>query len=471
MADKLRYSFEDAGAFLLAEGPRWMTIFLICFAPFCYGLRDGAGEDFFAAVSFFAFFIFAWKCFLDGKWPRLPAWLLFCLAWILLQGFWMTLNANSHYRFHHDLVTVRFLELAPFPELPGSRTRFKSPDHFYPQVGVLCLMIIVINTPRSVRERYLQIMAGTAIVFALFGITTKLWGVEALKPIWGLKLDSQYISVFGTYRYHGNAGTYLAIGLALTFGAVLSAGFKHGRPRAILFTIGLPALMLAAALNTSRAGWALAIYVTGSALIAFVGGLLKSEAIRSRINMRQAASVGVAILLILTAAFVTFWADKEQKLKRLDLAAEQITTRYPLFLFQEMAKDTPMFGFGPGSFPMVFPKYQVQFQGHFPMHLWLNEAHQDYFQFFFDWGPVGAIPWMVLFFAPILSAIRRPTSEHPVSEPFQFMGIAALSAVLIHAVHDFPLQVTSLLFYFGLIAACLTVPAGNGVAGEKPAGL
>jgi len=105
------------------------------------------------------------------------------------------------------------------------------------------------------------------------------------------------------------------------------------------------------------------------------------------------------------------------------------------------------------------------------MHSWLNEAHQDYFQFFFDWGPVGMTPWMVLFFAPILTAIRRPTSGHPVSEPFQFMGIAALSAVLIHAVLDFPLQVTSILLYFGLIAACLTVSAQTGEATENAAGV
>ena len=464
MAKKFRNALEEAGAFILAEGPRWMIVFLICFAPFCYGLRDGAGEDFFAAVSFFAFFIFAWKCFLDGEWPRIPAWLLFCVSWIVLQGFWMTLNANSHYRFHDDYITVRFLELAPFPDLPGSRTRFKSPDHFYPQVGVLCLMIIVVNARRHVREQYLRLIAGVAIVFALFAITFKVWGLEGLKLIWSLDRDDSYQTVFGTYRYHGNAGTYLAIGLALTVGSILASGFSQGRPRAIFFSIGLPVLLIAAVLNTSRAGWALAIFVLCSGGIAFVGQLLHRRR-SAYMNKRVLVSGALAVLLLCSAALLTFWADSSYKLKKLEKAAEHVTSRYPMVIFKAMVADTPVFGFGPGAFPMVFPKYQVFLWGHYPMHLWLNEAHQDYFQFFFDWGAVGVWPWMAIFFLPIASAIRRPTEAHPVSEPFQFMGTAAMSAVLIHSLFDFPLQVTSLLLYFCLIAACLIVPAKGTTTG------
>jgi O-antigen ligase len=468
MAARIRESLEEAGTFILAEGPRWMIIFLIFFAPFCYGLRDGAGEDFFSGVAFFAFFLFAWKCFLDGEWPKLPAWLLFCLTWIILQGMWMTLNANSHYRFHDDYVTVRFLELASFPDLPGSRTRFKSPVHFYPQVGVFCLMIIVVNSTRQVREQYLRLLAACAIVFTVFAITMKLWGLEGLRHLWTFERDDSYKTVFGTFRYHGNAATFLAIGMALTIGSLLAGRESVKRGPKLFLSIGLLILLFGAALNTSRAGWLLAIYVCGAAAIVFLGGyLLKGDSVLR--NRRIVISSGVAALLIGTAAFLTFWADKETKVKRLETISESVTSRYPKPLFEAMAQDTPLFGFGPGAFPMVFPKYQVFIRGHMPMHLFQNEAHQDYYQYFFDWGHVGVVPWMIVFFAPILTGVRRPSKAHPIAEPLQCMGVVALSAALIHSVFDFPLQVTSLLFFFGIIAACLTTQVRLPNSPENPA--
>ena len=468
MAARIRESLEEAGTFILAEGPRWMIIFLIFFAPFCYGLRDGAGEDFFSGVAFFAFFLFAWKCFLDGEWPKLPAWLLFCLTWIILQGMWMTLNANSHYRFHDDYVTVRFLELASFPDLPGSRTRFKSPVHFYPQVGVFCLMIIVVNSTRQVREQYLRLLAACAIVFTGFAITMKLWGPEGLKYIWTLERGQHYEYIFGTFRYHGNAATFIAIGMALTIGSILAGQRSTKVGSKLLLPTGLLILLFGAAYNTSRAGWLLTIYVFGAAAIAFVAEYFLKGILRIR-SRRTMISTSVAVILISSATVLTFWADKDTKIRRLEKMKYSVTARYPKPLFEAMAQDTPLFGFGPGAFPMVFPKYQVFIRGHMPMHLFQNEAHQDYYQYFFDWGHVGVVPWMIVFFAPILTGIRRPSKAHPIAEPLQCMGIVALSAVLIHSVFDFPLQVTSLLFFFGIIAACLTTQVRLPNRPENPA--
>lgn len=243
-------------------------------------------------------------------------------------------------------------------------------------------------------------------------------------------------------------------------------------PRSV-FRVGVAVLLFALVLNTSRAGWFMAVYVVGAALFLGAGLYLRSDK-RSEIDWRKVAPVTFIVVAVCLTLGFTFMADKERRMERLAKLTRSLQNRYPLPVFSAMAAETPMSGFGPGSFPMVFPKYQVRDPSHLSTDYFLNEAHQDYFQFYFDWGAVGLGPWLMVFFIPILSAIRRRTAEHPVSEPLQFMGIVALSVVLTQAVYDFPLQVTSLLMFFGLIAACLTLPAAlqnPEETVEKPAGV
>ena len=82
----------------------------------------------FVTVAFAAFFIFCWKCYLDGRWPRVPAWMLFCMTFIALQGLWMCLNADSYYRWHRELITVRHLDMHPMLREVLSACPFQVPD-------------------------------------------------------------------------------------------------------------------------------------------------------------------------------------------------------------------------------------------------------------------------------------------------------------------------------------------------------
>jgi O-antigen ligase len=103
------------------------------------------------------------------------------------------------------------------------------------------------------------------------------------------------------------------------------------------------------------------------------------------------------------------------------------------------------FGFGPGTFSIVFPfllrEHGVELNGI------LRYAHQDYLQTLLEWGTVGFALWAVLVGGGIARvalylwrgpAIRR---EHALG-----LALTALSifGVLIHSLIDFPLQIASL---------------------------
>ncbi|MGB0581621.1 MAG: hypothetical protein ACPGVU_18135, partial [Limisphaerales bacterium] len=245
----------------LNRAPLYLIIGLLFYAPFCFGLREGAGELGFVTLSFVAFFVFCWQRFLANQWPRVPGWLLFCFAIIALQGLWMQLNANSYYLQHGVVHTVRVMDPAPFPNLPGSQNRIETPMQFHPQLAVFCLMIVILNLTASHRRLVLVCGALAAATFALVGLALKLelsfGSGHFIHWFWGLTEERSYKTIFASFRYHGNAATFLAIGLCLNLGLVFES-IGRGNPRTrSLAALGSFILMSALIVNTSRAGWAL----------------------------------------------------------------------------------------------------------------------------------------------------------------------------------------------------------------------
>ena len=104
------------------------------------------------------------------------------------------------------------------------------------------------------------------------------------------------------------------------------------------------------------------------------------------------------------------------------------------------------FGFGPGTFSIVFPSLQQEHGGE-PDGI-LRYAHQDYLQTTLEWGAIGFLLWAVLIGGGIVRAIlylwkdpRAMTREQSI-----WLALCALSlvGVLIHSLVDFPLQIASL---------------------------
>ena len=107
-------------------------------------------------------------------------------------------------------------------------------------------------------------------------------------------------------------------------------------------------------------------------------------------------------------------------------------------------------GFGPGTFPLIFPEYERLHAVEEPGRWYF--LHQDYVQIILEWGWIGAVCWAVIFFGGIGIAIRafRHLKRHDprgrISRVLPFTLIA-LGTVMLHSLVDFPLQVASLQLY------------------------
>ena len=450
------------GSEALNRTPLYLIFGLLFYAPFCFGLREGAGETGFVTLAFFAFFVFCWDRFLNEQWPRVPVWLIFCFAIIALQGLWMQLNANSHYVWHDVVKTVRIMDPAPFPNLPGSRHRIETPIQFYPQLGVFCLMIILVNLTSAKRRQVL--IAGTlaAVAFATIGLMMKLdlrFGQGTMiRWYWDLDEPRFYSTVFAGYRYHGNAATFLTIGLCLNLGLVLETLQTRNLRMRTLASIGTGIMLFSLIINTSRAGWVLAVIV-----VLLFGKRMLWNLWQQR-DQGGLVSRGIVVALVVAVAlgilaYSSLNSDDGYRQAKLSNISESLSKRFPAVLFWEMWKETPVLGFGPGAFAAVFPKYQLLHPGHLSMEWYLNEAHQDYVQILLDWGVPAFVCWILIFLCPLFSRASRDADD-----PHVLTCRIVAFAVLLHAMADFPLQVTSLLLYFGLALAYLTARQAPEVA-------
>jgi hypothetical protein len=111
--------------------------------------------------------------------------------------------------------------------------------------------------------------------------------------------------------------------------------------------------------------------------------------------------------------------------------------------------DARLCGFGPGTFRVVFPTYNIGSVNQAPGS-W-RFLHNDYMQTVLEWGGLGSSLWALLFFGGIAIGIRSYHRHGRLWIPrrgvLQPLVIIALFGVAVHALVDFPLQIESIQLY------------------------
>jgi O-antigen ligase len=165
------------------------------------------------------------------------------------------------------------------------------------------------------------------------------------------------------------------------------------------------------------------------------------------VALAGALAIGLALIAFAQASHF------EQPLNRWRLRSEHIPNdaRWKASRVAVRAlPDAGLFGFGPGTFRVVFPVYNRSGSDQVP-GTW-RFLHEDYLQTLLEWGWIGGILWALLFFGGITVGIRsykrHATREWtPRRRVFQPLVIIALIGVALHALVDFPVQIESIQLY------------------------
>jgi O-antigen ligase len=199
--------------------------------------------------------------------------------------------------------------------------------------------------------------------------------------------------------------------------------------------------------NTSRMSQLIALLLLVAICVQFGPFLLSKLWGGKSVALAGALAVGLALIAFAQASHF------EHALSRWQLQTEHIPNdaRWQASRVAVRAlPDAGLFGFGPGTFRVVFPTYNRTGSNQAPGK-W-RFLHEDYLQTLLEWGWIGGILWALLFFGGITLSIRA-YKEHarrewtPRRRVLQPLVIIALMGAAVHALVDFPIQIESIQLY------------------------
>ena len=445
---------------------RWIFLGALMYAPWAYGATTSLSIQITNWILLAAFVLWAVELLVSKRTPRFPRLLFFLTVALVCVGGWMVFNAKAIY----DSDFFVFVPLRNFaPPLAGSVDYTISAAWIVR--GALLLGTILFVADLSQSNRWLLrlwyaigLVAGS---IAFLGLLQKATGAQMI--FWQpppARYDLRISTFFATYYYHGNAGAFLNLAWPLSAGLVIRSFSKRHHPAMRAVWISLFIVTIAGVLaNTSRMAQLVAVVLLlaiclqfGPALVRKLSGTEKSVALAG----------ALAILLALVALAQA--THLEQPLTRWQTESQRIPTdaRWQAWHVALAAlPDAGLFGFGPGTFRVVFPTYNIGSVNQVP-GTW-RFLHEDYLQTLLEWGWLGCSFWGLLFFGGITVGIRSNNKNArrdwtPRRRVLQPLVIIALVGVALHALIDFPFQIESIQLY---VATYLGVCWGSSLWRQK----
>jgi uncharacterized membrane protein len=254
---------------------------------------------------------------------------------------------------------------------------------------------------------------------------------------------------FATYYYHGNAGAFLNLALPLSAGLVIRAFSSRRRSGMRAIWVMILIVTIAGVLaNTSRTAQVVALL-----LVLMIGVQFGPAVLRSLSGGRKSVAIAGVLAILLAMVALAQSTHLEQPLNRWQTEAQRIASDARWRACRVAMSALPgagFLGFGPGTFRVVFPAYNIGSANEAP-GTW-RFLHEDYVQTLLEWGWIGGILWALLFFGGITIGIRS-YKDHasrewtPRRRVLQPLVIIALMGVALHAVVDFPVQIESIQLY------------------------
>jgi len=454
---------------IVRDAARWIFLAALIYAPWAYGGTTSTSIQIINWLLLLAFILWIVELLVRWRRPRFPRLLLFLTCALITIGGWMALNAISIY----DSDFYVFVPLRNFAShLTGSVDYAISAAWMLRGALLLCAILFVVDVSQSsrwlLRLWYTIGLAGGTIAFV--GLLQKATGAQMIfwqtAPVWGAK------TFFATYYYHGNAGAYLNLVWPLTAGLAVRAFTKPSHPGMRALWVSVLILTLAAVLaNTSRMAQLIALLLLIALCVQLGPALLRKV---SHGDKNIALAGVIAILLTLFALGQA--THLEQPLNRWQSVTKRISSdaRWQASRVAIGAlRDVGFFGFGPGTFRVVFPSYNNVANKPAP-GTW-RFLHEDYLQTVLEWGWVGSSVWALLVVGGIAIGIRsyKKSAAHgwaPRRRLLQPFVITALIGVALHGLVDFPFQIASIQLYVATyLGLCWgsSVWQGGGARGRR----
>jgi O-antigen ligase len=448
--------------FVLVELPRWLLLAVIVYAPWAFGCTRWWAKT--LLIQSLLAITLLWLCslFLRRRWPRVTVLVGLVALSLLGLGWFSIFNSLASY---DELAQI----FSPIPQaLPGWLGSWDAAFSLRTMLLVTALMgaffmsMDLAANPVWRRRLFLTLALNGGLLL-LFGLVERAAAAEGV--FW--EASASRSTFFATYFYHANAGAFINLTLPIVAGqAIVAFQSQRGQFERAFWGFLLLVSITAVFVNTSRASMLIGMVIiaalgVGAAMVAvrrrptslrFVSTrrfLVYSQLPRPQVLATAGVVLVCALTLILSFGIERSLVRWNQTLNSLFVSEggalwEGRVSIYRICWLSLHAAG--WFGFGPGTFSIVFPYLQQEHGGE-PNGI-LRYAHQDYLQTTLEWGAIGFLLWAVLIGGGIVRAILylQSDSRAVTREQGMWLALCALSlvGVLIHSLVDFPLQIASL---------------------------
>lgn len=326
----------------------------------------------------------------------------------------------------------------------------------------LMMLVMAVDFATERAGRYVLALAVTVAGFVTAIAGLWLQSHADLTALWQVKHVPN--SVFGLFWYHGNTAAFL--NLAWPAGLWLCQLLLHQPQRTFLQQLALAFLVVAVMMqivavfaNVSKMGHLLLVFE----MLLLIGGsfvIWKPRLGALPFSIKKMVlflCIGIALLALgawLSGASVGLGRWNIFAMRHFDDPAR----RHAALMAIQVGWEHGWTGTGPGTFEWVSPHYAaldpVLAEGRW------RHAHNDYTEFFAEWGWPGVLFFILLLLLlgrRLLRTLKQVFSRDPrLAMSFQRKaGLICVStavlSVLIHAVVDFPLQIDAIRPLFAVM--------------------
>lgn len=202
--------------------------------------------------------------------------------------------------------------------------------------------------------------------------------------------------------------------------------------------------ILVIALTTTHSRMGNTAFFSSLLIAGVIGIALSRHATRNTVIL-------LVSLVVLDLTIVGSWFGVEKLAARLEATTVQDVRERedPAAYTVQLIRDYPVFGAGPGTFYVAFPKYRPG-----KVLLYYDYAHNDYAQIAAETGVVGLGLLGLLVALTLGVALRAQWSRHdPLMRGISFACIMGVTSLLIHSWVDFNLQIPANAVYFMILLA------------------